>query len=179
MINLSNKTPFEYSFNRLLDTFIGIIISVAVNYLIFAPNLHEKAEEIYFSVKHNLMDKISLLAQNNSIGDLNELRKLIDTYNSLIKSLEQEIVIYKEEDISEDMERYIKALNNFEKIYIYFEALGMLNCNKCHISKDNLEDLESIIGDKYSYNLDDTMNNEENIIYNYNIKKIIQAFKSA
>lgn len=178
MINLSTKTPFEYSFNRLLDTFIGIIISVVVNYLIFAPNLHEKAEEIYMSIKHNLMDKMSFLSQNNFVEDLNDLRKLLDTYNSLIKSLEQEIVIYKEEDISEDMEKYIKALNNFEKIYIYFEALGMLNYSKCRISKENLEALESILGDKYSYSLEDTMNNEENIIYNYNIKKIIKTFDS-
>lgn len=179
MINLSQKTPFEYSFNRLLDTSIGIVISVAVNYLIFAPKIHERVGDLYLNIRYNIEDKMRFLIKNHYIEELGDLRGLLDKYNSLTKSLEQETVIYREEDISDDMERHISSLKYFEMIYIYFEALSMVNYNRCCISKENLEDLEIILGDKYNYNLDNTMNNEENIIYNYNIKKIIQAFKSA
>ncbi len=179
MINLSQKTPFEYSFNRLLDTSIGIIISVVVNYLIFAPKIHERVEDLYLNIRYNIEDKMRFLIKNHYIEELGDLRGLLDKYNSLTKSLEQETVIYREEDISDDMERHISSLKYFEMIYIYFEALSMVNYNRCCISKENLEALEIILGDKYNYNLDNTMNNEENIIYNYNIKKIIQAFKSA
>ncbi|SHH86208.1 FUSC family protein [Clostridium grantii] len=38
MTNLSGRNPFFYSISRILDTFIGIIIAVAVNYIIKPPN---------------------------------------------------------------------------------------------------------------------------------------------
>ena len=38
MVNLNGKNPFFYSINRILDTFIGIIVAVLVNYFICPPN---------------------------------------------------------------------------------------------------------------------------------------------
>ena len=38
MVNLNGKNPFSYSINRITDTFIGIIVSVLVNYFICPPN---------------------------------------------------------------------------------------------------------------------------------------------
>ncbi|ERI95663.1 hypothetical protein HMPREF1982_00137 [Clostridiales bacterium oral taxon 876 str. F0540] len=37
MMNLKGSSPFLYSVNRLLDTFIGIIVAVGVNYFISPP----------------------------------------------------------------------------------------------------------------------------------------------
>lgn len=37
MVNLKGKPPLQYSVNRVVDTFIGIIVSLLVNYLIFPP----------------------------------------------------------------------------------------------------------------------------------------------
>lgn len=42
MINLKGNNPLFYSINRLLDTFLGITVAVAVNYLVVPPKSKEK-----------------------------------------------------------------------------------------------------------------------------------------
>lgn len=37
MLNLKGNNPLWYSINRLLDTFLGIIVAIAVNYFIIPP----------------------------------------------------------------------------------------------------------------------------------------------
>lgn len=38
MVSIKGKNPFFYSINRMFDTLIGIVVAVAVNYLVFPPN---------------------------------------------------------------------------------------------------------------------------------------------
>lgn len=45
MINLKGNSPLFYSINRLLDTFLGIAVSVAVNYFIIPPK--KKKENLF------------------------------------------------------------------------------------------------------------------------------------
>lgn len=42
MINLKGSSPLYYSINRLLDTFLGIMVSVTVNYFIVPPGDKQK-----------------------------------------------------------------------------------------------------------------------------------------
>ena len=42
MINLNGKDPLLYSIYRTVDTFIGIIIAVLINYFIVPPKKHEE-----------------------------------------------------------------------------------------------------------------------------------------
>ncbi|MBL4936645.1 FUSC family protein [Clostridium sp. YIM B02515] len=44
MINLKGGSPFFYSVNRLVDTFIGITVAVGVNYFIAPPKSYENTD---------------------------------------------------------------------------------------------------------------------------------------
>ncbi|WP_052447287.1 FUSC family protein [Clostridium polynesiense] len=176
MINVSAKTPMEYSLDRSIDTFIGIIIAVLVNYLIFPPKIHQRIEEESRDIEKNISEKLDNLAKNYILKEVEDLRLLLDKYSTLVKSLEQEDIIYKEEDY--ELEKYTYLLKRYEVIYVYLETLTLVNISKCSINKENLESLHNITGEEYIYSENSIMNNEENIIYNYNIRKIIQAFNS-
>lgn len=60
MLSLNNKNPIQYSFSRVLDTFIGIVIAVAVNYLVFPPNnlaqLHKSLNDISEKISTVIID---------------------------------------------------------------------------------------------------------------------------
>ncbi len=43
MLNLKGSSPILYSINRITDTFVGIIVAIAVNYFILPPKEKEKA----------------------------------------------------------------------------------------------------------------------------------------
>ncbi len=176
MINLTSKTPLEYSFFRILDTILGIVISVLVNYLIFAPKLHERILEVRDEINNNIISKFREIYENREIKNLEDLRALINNYESLVTSLEEERVIYHGED--PDLDSFSALIKSYEIIFIYLEALLLLNKDMCYLLKENALGISSLIGEVYleapSKELERT---EENIIFNYNIKKALETFK--
>jgi uncharacterized membrane protein YgaE (UPF0421/DUF939 family) len=46
MLNLKEGNFLLYSINRIIDTFVGIIVAVAVNYFIIPPRKQEEAESL-------------------------------------------------------------------------------------------------------------------------------------
>jgi uncharacterized membrane protein YgaE (UPF0421/DUF939 family) len=46
MLNLKESDPFLYSINRIIDTFVGIMVAVAVNYFIIPPRKQEEDESL-------------------------------------------------------------------------------------------------------------------------------------
>jgi uncharacterized membrane protein YgaE (UPF0421/DUF939 family) len=45
MLNLKGNSPIIYSINRIIDTFVGIIVAIIVNYFIMPPKEKENTEE--------------------------------------------------------------------------------------------------------------------------------------
>jgi uncharacterized membrane protein YgaE (UPF0421/DUF939 family) len=45
MLNLKGNSPILYSINRIIDTFVGIIVAIMVNYFIMPPKEKEKNGE--------------------------------------------------------------------------------------------------------------------------------------
>ncbi len=181
MINLSAKTPLEYSFFRLLDTLLGIVISVLVNYLLFAPKLHEKILEVKAEIKSNIINKLSAIALHEEIDDLEDLSSLISKYNNLVAALEEEHVIYRGEDSY--LDSFINISKSLEALFIYLEALMLIKRKETGISTDNLAllseatgiDSEVLSGVIYKRN-GIGLQNEENIIFNYNLRKALEIY---
>lgn len=46
MINVDHPSPYIYAFNRIFDTAIGVVISIAVNYLVKNPNRRKRGARI-------------------------------------------------------------------------------------------------------------------------------------
>ncbi|WP_426348938.1 FUSC family protein [Alloiococcus sp. CFN-8] len=181
MINLTSKSPLEYSFFRLLDTLLGIVISVLVNYLVFAPKLHEKILEVMDEIKANILNKLSAIAHGGELVDLEDLSILISKYNTLVAALEEEHVIYRGEDLY--LDSFVNTSKSLEALFIYLEALMLIKEKGTAISSDNIALLSGVTGisgeelmavrdkDKGT----DT-EKEENIIFNYNLRKVIEIY---
>lgn len=152
MVNLTDKTPLIYSTSRLLETFIGIIVSVLVNYFLFPP----KYLEILYHMKLNILNILDTLCQNKLNDskdiDLDTLKKQISNYQNLLKSYSLEIT-GKKLDSTE-----IKDLNNSLDLFTEaYEHLNVINSIKCPVCfKDmNTENINNII---YTYHMKNLLN---------------------
>ncbi len=168
MLSLNNKNPLQYSFSRVLDTFVGIVIAVAVNYLIFPPNnltqMRKSLNDISKKISTVIVDFVCL----GKNVDLTSLRiEVIDS----IKFLEAYKIEFNPKiDVGTEFSKITVELEALRSILSHLRTIEELG-PRCNLSSDNIEKLRLL-------NLCDIKavefsKNGENIIYNYHVSKIL------
>lgn len=163
----SDSDKFYYATNRILGTFIGILVGVLVNYFVSSPNVWEDfimaARSCYRSSNLVLREILS-----EKKVDLSEFNKELESATDLYKLLEKEADTpfqYKYNKISREK----RIMSLIESISVRLEVVENMNAD--HFSKAVSEealkryDLE----EAYSSDLD-----VEDKVYNYHIEYILK-----
>lgn len=172
MVNLNGKNPFLYSTNRIIDTFIGIAVALAVNYLIFP---HNHANNILKSIEA-ISEKVSVIIKDMvCLGvrtDLSDLYREISEATAQLDVYVNEFRIRKNEN--ERVEAIKKQLELYRDIYEHLKmAQGLVEGSR--LSLDNVEKLKSL-----NYlNFKDRENSRDDlsIVFNYHIDKVIDNLR--
>ena len=159
-----------YSINWVIVTFIGILIAVAVNELIFPPNsliqIRRDIEDIAASIKNAVME---LLCEGNDVDLDNLRRRIIKSINTLETYADEYQKKARESSdfayVKEKIELMMRVMSNLDTV----DKIGQ----ECTLSPKNvakIQDLQlgSIEPRKY-------INQDKNIIYNYNVGEILDA----
>ncbi|QGU96284.1 FUSC family protein [Clostridium bovifaecis] len=177
MVNLTDKTPLFYSTYRLIETFIGILIAVLVNYFIYPPkyldNLHQLRLDII-----NALNKLSheKLFDNKDV-DLSTLNKQISALENLMKSYIEEIIPKK--NTSNKIADLQKVLKLSKKAYSHLFMLNSLN-SVCFLNEKNLLKAKLLFG--INEQASTSSNSDLDIVYNYHIENlfnILETLKSS
>lgn len=173
MTNLNGRDPFEYSFNRILDTLLGIVIAVAVNYILVPPKYVDKI----IHQCNTVIDHLFIIFGKNTI--YNEEINLKE-YSDKIKKLENYIATYsKEIKFSKEIEikiDYIKnMINQFNRAYYSLNILNSLKHSK-NLNKDNAAKVESIFNKKIPSH--EGTYTDEIIVYNYHVGELLDILES-
>lgn len=173
MLSLGNKNPFTYSLNRVIDTFVGIIIAVAVSYAVFPK---ENILKIRKNIR-SISGKIQTAAiQFLSAGEKVDFDSLRDELVGSIHLLDD----YKKEfnpKIKEnsDLMNITEELMLLRMILKHLDTISELKPMSI-LNKDNIKRLAALntgIIQDGSHN--DNQKNTESIIYNYHVKKLLDA----
>jgi uncharacterized membrane protein YgaE (UPF0421/DUF939 family) len=170
MTNLKDITPFTYSIFRLFETFIGIVISVTVNYIFIPPNFTEPLYEN----SNKLVDNILKIAETklifNVVIDLPKLNKQILDFKVLCNSHLKERKYNK--NLNHNIDESKELLDLCEKAYNHLLIINSMS-SSCRINITNCTELTNL----YSIQPEDQVtiytNNEKNIVFNYHIKELI------
>lgn len=170
MLSLNNKNPLQYSASRVLDTLIGIVLAVIVNYLIFPPNNLLQMRKSLAAISEKISTAIEQFVCIGKNVDLNSLRsEVIDS----IKFLETYKIEFKPKvDGNTDFSRISKELESLRSILAHLKTVDELG-PQCILTPDNVEKLKQL-------NLCDVKNrqyseNNQNIIYNYHVSEILDT----
>ena len=170
-INIGVESPLDYSIHRIIDTSIGIIIGVCVNYFIYRPKYLER---IYNEIKIIESKSIELLkteiekGHHANISTLrDEITKLEELYKDFLDELE-----YSNDDF--DNKEINEAIKRCKQIYAHLQVLESMK-RKCYLDEetyvktvDLYEDLEGNIEVK----------NHISPVYNYHVRNIIENINS-
>ncbi len=168
MLSLNNKNPLLYSFSRVIDTFIGIVIAVSVNYIIFPPNnlaqMRKSLDIISEKISKPILEFICL--EKNL--DLCSLRsEVID----LIKFFENYKTEFKHKiNRNSEFSNICGELESLRSILSHLKTIVELRPH-CSLSPDNVNKLRIL--NPFEIKTYEFIESNENIIYNYHVGKVL------
>lgn len=175
MLNLNEGSPLLYSFNRVIETFVGIVVSVLVNYLIFYPNyledLHKEAKVLVSNIFDITKDIINYNTEINILNlntQISNLEKSLDSYlNELHKTEIQDKAILK----------INKIIDSSRISYNHLTILSSLILNQsefnCHLSYSNYIKINELFD--YSLHYQPYSSNDIDVVFNYHLENLIKT----
>lgn len=169
MTNLDDMTPLLYGTKRLLETFLGIIVSVLVNFFIFPPEVTENLNKKYNKMKNDVIEIVQdvlIIGDNNK---LNPLRNNITSFESLFNSYKMEHK-HAQNYVSyiEDMDEKIESL---KEVNIHLKVIRGIEGNK-NLSSKNVEKVNKVLR-KQLCNSKFEKDNKQDEVYNYHVEKVL------
>lgn len=159
-----------YSISRVIDTSVGVVIGVLVNYLIVRPDyLESTINEINRVEKKavKLLELKIIKKENIHVDKLRkQVKKLENVYSKLIEELD-----YSKSNI--DIEKLDKTVSICKEICIHMESIELLS-KKLYLNEKNYNCLKQIYSNQM---LDWQIDEYKSPVFNYHLEKIISEMK--
>lgn len=167
MINIGSESPLEYSVHRIIDTSIGVVIGVCVNYFICRPNylkrIYNEIRVIESKAIELLKEEIEKGAHANISPLKHEITKLEGLYKNYLEELEYSIEDNNNEEINETIKRC-------KQIYLHLQVLENMKY-KCYLDEETYIKTVDLCDGLDGYI---EVKNDISPVYNYHIKMIIE-----
>lgn len=163
---------FSYALNRTIDTFIGIIVSMFVNYFIASPDKETMFLQAVENLYHDSRKIVYNLVRGISI-DIDEVRETINNSEEQYETLKQDIDMnFYRSDSESDVNRIFDLLDDiYNDISILYKIkivpAPTFTLENLQLMQE-LYDLTMLI--PFDYELD-----HEDIVYNYHLGDLLES----
>lgn len=161
-----------YAVNRTIDTFIGIIVSMLVNYFIASPNKESIFLEGVENIYQDSREIVYNLVRGKSI-DIDEIKNIILKSEEEYEALKQEIDMnfYRTESES----RYNRIFQLLDDIYNNISTLSKFKMKPTPLlSLENIELMQKLYNLAILSNFDYELK-EKDIVYNYHLNELLNS----
>lgn len=168
---LDSSPAIVYSFHRILDTCVGVIIAIIINFSLARPNylksLYSSFEKIENSIDNYLKYKVLGEKTNFKLEELTEsINELELSYTKLIGEIG-----YNKENVNSDNIDYIMKLCREANFHI--QSIELLN-KKLYLNQKSYDKLKKLYNeDDFIIELDDS----QSPVFNYHLVKVIEHSK--
>lgn len=165
--NISSE-PGYYAIHRVIDTSVGVVFGVLVNYIFARPNYLKHTVDEFVK-----MEKLSKDFIKRRIIDKEHFN--IDEYRNEFKNLEKVYAKFLDEmDYTKHREENIEGLENAigicEQIYFHMRSIELLD-KKLYLNKKNYKQLKKFYKEEdLGWEVDD----EKSPVFNFHLEKIIE-----
>lgn len=169
-IYLGNITsePGYYAIHRVIDTSMGVVFGVLVNYLFPRPNYLENTINEFINMEKLSKDFIKLRIINKEHFNIEKYRnafnKLEGVYSKFLDELD-----FSKNDINTD--QLEESIGICEQIYFHMKSIELLE-QKLYLNKSNYKRLKKFYkGEKLDWEVDDN----KSPVFNFHLEKIIES----
>ncbi|MGL4912661.1 MAG: FUSC family protein [Romboutsia sp.] len=169
-LGIIDTNPAQYSFFRVLDTSIGVVIGVLINYIIARPNyLHSTINE-FKEIERLTVEFIESKIVNKDSFNIKKLEKEIKRVDSVYSKLVDELD-YSRNNV--DLEKLENTIDICREIYFHMQSIELLE-KKLYLNKENYERIKKL---HQSEEIDWDLHESESPVFNYHLSKIIEEIK--
>lgn len=166
-LGVGTANPIEYSIYRVIDTSVGVLIGIIVNYMVARPDYTKDILNEFREIELNTVDLIEEKLISNSSIDTTVFYKKISELDSIHKRLVDEIEYSKENVNLDELEKTILIC---KEIYFHLQSIEFLE-KKCYLTKDNYNEIKKIYGElDLNWDLDE----RKSPVFNYHLSMIIK-----
>ena len=165
--NISSE-PGYYAIHRVIDTSVGVVFGVLVNYIFARPNYLKHTVDEFVKMENISKDFIK-----RRIIDKEKFN--IDEYGNAFKNLEKVYAKFLDEmDYTKQREENVESLENAieicEHIYFHMRSIELLE-KKLYLNKKNYKVLKDFYkGEELDWDIDEN----KSPVFNFHLEKIIE-----
>lgn len=169
MLNLNGRSPFMYSINRIIDTFIGITVAVLVNYFILPPKHWDKLYDQYILAIDRVFIIIEEKLCNHKKVNLDKLENEILKLESNLNTYTSELRIRQQENVYID--KIKKIINVCNEIYVHLKIIESIE-KVCGLNESNYAKVVDMFSKEP---IKEKEKDEISIVFNYHVEKILNS----
>ena len=165
-LGIIDSNPAYYSIQRVMDTSVGVVIGVIINYVLARPNYLELTDESLKNARRIVGECVKSGIINNGIFDRERLRKKIAKLDTIYPKLVDEIKYSRSQVDIEIIENEILL---YKSINHHIKSIQLLD-EELFINHDNYLKIKEM------YNIDILnlrLDNEKSTVFNYHLSKIL------
>ena len=165
-LGIIEANPAYYSIHRVLDTSVGVVIGVIINYVLARPDYLELTDKSLNNARKITGECVKSGLINNGVFDRDKLRKKINKLETIYPKLVDEMKYTKNQV---DIEIIENEISLYKSINHHIKSIQILEEEIC-ISKDNYLKIKEMYNvDILNWKLDD----EKSPVFNYHLSKIL------
>ncbi|WP_455537769.1 aromatic acid exporter family protein [Terrisporobacter sp.] len=165
-LGVGSSNPIRYSLFRMWDTSIGVLVGVAVNYLVFRPNYVKSIYKEIGVIEETSIELLKSEIEKGEHADIsvlnNEIKKLEDLYKNFLDDLKYN----RDISCNEEINNIIKIC---KQIFLHIKILERIE-NKSYLNRENYIKSKNICGELQR---DAEINGQSSIVYNYHVGLIL------
>jgi len=168
MTNMGGRNPWIFSASRLIETFLGIVIAVIINYSIVPP---KHIDKILIRL-NEIIDKIFIMSGNLICGadriKPEELHKNISNLEKTLEIFTKEIRRTKKEEL--EIDKIENLIDEFHNIYHHLSFINLIEGDK-GLDIENVTKLKVFYDNQADFVIYEK--NDKNIIFNYHVNEVV------
>ena len=166
-----DSAPLVYSIQRVLDTSVGVIMGLIINYSVARPNYYDNTMKEFIRIKSLFKDHVKSIILNVKDFQIDKIEAKIKKSEAIYSKLIDELN-YSHVDFN--LELIDKSLDLCRQIYFHIKSIELLE-KELYISKENYKKVKKIYKDE-QVNL--KISNSESPVFNFHLNKIIEKMNN-
>lgn len=170
-LGIITSNPANYSIQRVIDTSVGVVIGVIINYLLARPDYINVTYKSLKNANDITEECIKYGLINNGNFDREKLRRKINKLDTIYPKLVGEIKYNKKQVDIESIENEILL---YKSINHHIKSIQLLE-EELFINNDNYSKIKEM------YDIDTlslTLDNEKSPVFNYHLSKILSEINA-
>lgn len=166
-----DSAPLVYSIQRIIDTSIGVIMGLIINYSVARPNYYNNTINEFEKIKYLCKESLKNIAIGKRDLQLDSIENNIKTSEAIYSKLIDELNYSKG---SFNLDIIDKSLDLCRQIFFHIKSIELLE-KELFLTKDNYKRLKKLYKNEQILL---QINEDESPVFNFHLNKVIEKTNS-